>query len=251
MGSPFAADSSRRRWLQGLARGFFLSALSGLSACAVRRDRSGQKETRVAPEYLAKTDIDRIFDNSREEIMISLFLLAEKLYRRNPREWRKAAASLEEALGRLKRFRDAAPQGIGEAKESAAILLAFTPNYAFDRVAAFLYGLLSMVDAAYEHREEFFFLDSLEAQKLYNCARNVEIAAWKLAEMKNEAGESFLLSNALSANARNLSFEREFGKIIALLDFVARVVEDRNGRAINRVAQSLATAVFLPVGFLK
>ena len=47
----------------------------------------------------------------------------------------------------------------------------------------------------------------------------------------------------------NLSFEREFGRCIGLLDLMAQIVADRSGRTLSRVTQSVATMVFLPVGF--
>jgi len=59
-----------------------------------------------------------------------------------------------------------------------------------------------------------------------------------------------LLSNELDPANRNLSFEREFGRISGVLDFLAKVVADKHGRAISRISQSIATAVFLPVGAL-
>ena len=49
---------------------------------------------------------------------------------------------------------------------------------------------------------------------------------------------------------RNLSFEREIGRLVGLLDFLSVVVADKNGRTVNRVMQNLATAVFLPVAAL-
>src|SRR5690606_37644297 len=78
-----------------------------------------------------------------------------------------------------------------------AAMQAFRDDYTGDRVAALMAGLLSMVDAAFENKEEFFMFDSLDAQKLYNCARNIEIALWKLGTAKNAVGELFLLSNEL------------------------------------------------------
>jgi len=111
-------------------------------------------------------------------------------------------------------------------------------------------GLLGMVYAAFEDKDDFYFLDDLDGQKLYNCARNLEIAMWKLATATQADGTPVLLSNELDPNHRNLSFEREFGRITGLLDFLAKVVADKNGRIISRVAQNMATAVFLPVGAL-
>jgi hypothetical protein len=114
-----------------------------------------------------------------------------------------------------------------------------------------MFGLLTMTDAAFEHKEEFYILDSLNEQKLYNCARNMEIAIWKLADDRDRAGHLYLLSNELDPANRYLSFEREFGREIGLLDLMATVVADRNGRGLSRVGQSVVSTIFLPVGFLK
>ena len=127
--------------------------------------------------------------------------------------------------------------------------LAFSNTYDGDRVAALVYGLLTMVDAAFEHKEEFYILDSLNETKLYNAARNMEIAVWKLSTDRDAAGELFLLSNELDPANRNVSFEREFGRITGLLDFMAKIVADRNGRTVSRAAQSVTTMIFLPVSF--
>ena len=59
-----------------------------------------------------------------------------------------------------------------------------------------------------------------------------------------------LRSNELDPNNPNLSFEREFGRIIGLLDVLSKLVADKHGRTITRVTQNLATAIFLPVGAL-
>jgi hypothetical protein len=241
--------SGRRRLLRRIA----LTAVCALpAACAIRRGSDGQEETRFDPKYLAKSDIDRVIDVSREFVMAALTRIADKLYRRNPREWKKAnLADRETALGRLMQYRDMAPTGLVGHQEGAAALQAFNPDYAGDRVAALMYGLLTMTDAAYAHKDEFFLLDSLDAQKFYNCARNMEIAVWKLSSTLDAAGVPLLYSNMMEGANRNLSFEREFGGIVAMLDFVARILADKNGRVITRVTHSLATSFFLPVGILK
>jgi hypothetical protein len=50
-----------------------------------------------------------------------------------------------------------------------------------------------------------------------------------------------------AAGAANLSFEREFGKLIAYQDTLALVMAQRTNRTIRRISQTLATAVFLPL----
>lgn len=222
-----------------------------LAGCATKVGRDGQRETSFDAKYLAKSEIDRVIDTTRAEVMGGLMSLADKLYRRNPREWKKAGlASREAALERLAQRTTLPPELEGK-REGPAAMLAFRDDFAGDRVAALMFGLLTMVDAAYENKQEFFVLDSLNEQKLYNTARNIEIAMWKLATAKNAAGELYLFSNELDPNNRNLSFEREFGRIIGLLDFLSKVVADVNGRTVTRLTQSIATAIFLPVSFLK
>jgi hypothetical protein len=52
---------------------------------------------------------------------------------------------------------------------------------------------------------------------------------------------------ALDGDAQNLSFEREFGKLIAQQDLLALVMEERTQRTVTRVLQNVATFVFIPI----
>lgn len=240
-------DGGRRALLAGVAL--------LLAGCAVRHGPGGEKESHFEPRELAKGDIDRVVETHQQDILAGLQRLAEKLYRRNPREWRRhELPSLDAAVSRI--F-SAPAEGWPELEgrsEGEAIQLAFREDYAGDRVAALMIGLRTMVDAAFENKREFFVLDDLNAQKLYNCARNVEIAVWKLSTAQTAAGLPILISNELDPAHRNLSFEREFGRIIGNLDVLSRIVAGKNERTVNRVVQNIATAVFLPVkelGFIK
>ena len=198
---------------------------------------------------LAKSDIDTAAEAHSQECLASARLLMEKLYRRNPREWRKghdssSDAALARAFDPRAEFRFAE---LGNVRGSDAILLALKPEYGGDRVFAFGVGLASMVFLSYNGKTEFYLTDSLDAHKLYNFARNIEIAAWKLANARGARGEPLLLSNETVGDVQNLSFEREFGKMIAYQDVMARIAAQRTNRMIRRVVQTLATAVFLPI----
>jgi hypothetical protein len=92
-----------------------------------------------------------------------------------------------------------------------------------------------------------YLTDTVDAQKLYNASRNVENAAWKLARARDAQGVPLLHANEINGELRNLSFERELGKIIAYQDAMAQVAAQRTNRNIRRVVQTLATAVFLPI----
>lgn len=210
------------------------------------------------PGQLAKTDIDRVADLHRREAFASLKRLTEKLYRRNPREWKKGGHAGSDAA--VARLLDPARAGLSPEplastarRGSQLILAALRDDYPYDRVAAFAGGLGTMLYDAFDGKAEFFILDDLDAQKLYNAARNVEIAAWKLAntrravaEAESPPGAPILLSNEMSP-VQNLSFEREFGRLIGSLDLLAQIAADKANRTIVKVMHNLATAVFLPI----
>ncbi|MDQ5914552.1 MAG: hypothetical protein QG584_434 [Pseudomonadota bacterium] len=232
-------------------RSLILLPLAFLAACATRMGADGKTQTVVDAKYLAKGDIDRVIDTARHEVVDGLFRFAEKLYRRNPREFRKGPApTLEGAMARLRNSKRLDFPELGGKRGGAAAMLAFREDYPGDRVLALMAGLLAMVYVAFEDKDDFYILDDLDEQKLYNCARNLETAMWKLSVERTSTGELVLLSNELDPNNRNLSFEREFGRITGVLDFLARVVADKHGRIVSKVAQSVASAVFLPVGGL-
>ncbi|MDO8346463.1 MAG: hypothetical protein Q7S85_01055 [Rugosibacter sp.] len=225
-----------------------------LAGCA-QTGTVGQSVGNFDPKQIAKADIDRVADAHRREVFASVRVLAEKLYRRNPREWKKGGyASLDDALNHLLDPRTGWRLPALEGKHGTdAILLALSAEYSGDRVAAFIAGIGGMLNTAFDEKTEFFMLDDLDPQKLYNSARNLEIAAWKLANAKDAAGNLLLLSNeaATPMQAGNLSFEREFGKLIGNLDLLAKLIADKSNRTLARVTQSVATAVFLPVAMFR
>jgi hypothetical protein len=197
---------------------------------------------------VAKSDIDVAAEVHLRESLASTRLLAEKLYRRNPREWRKGSRSMDAALDRAfdPRFEFRFPE-LNGARGTDAIHLALKPDHAGDRVFAFCTGLAGMILAAYNGKTEFYLTDTLDAQKLYNSARNVEIAAWKLANARGADGVLLLVSNEGAGEVQNLSFEREIGKIIGYQDAMAQIAAQRYNRTVRRSIQTLATAVFLPI----
>lgn len=224
-----------------------------LAGCAANPP-SGRKSIApgFTPAQFVKTDIDRIAEAQMRELQASLKLLAEKLYKRNPKEWKKGGWTrpeepVERLFGKQHNWHFAELDGkFG----TDAVQLSLRSDYGGDRVFAFIAGLGGMVLAAFNERYEFFMTDDLDAQKLYNAARNVEIAVWKLSQDRSAEGELLLLSNEISP-VPNLSFEREFGKIIGNLDLLSNIIADKSNRTVVRVVQSMASAVFLPVAGIR
>ena len=220
-----------------------------LAACAQQNTAPPRAGGGFSASQLAKSDIDRVAEAHQREIFANLKQLAEKLYRRNPRELKKSGmGSVDAAVARIfegrHEWKFAELQG---RRGTDALYAAFRDDYAGDRVLALVAGLGGMMQAAFNDKTEFFLLDDLDPQRLYNAARNVEIAVWKLSNTRNTGGDFYLVSNETAGPVRNLSFEREFGKMIGSLDVLSKIIADKENRTIVKVIQSLATAVFLPV----
>lgn len=180
----------------------------------------------------------------------SLRNLMLKLYKRNPNQLAKSTSDnaekmtewvFENELQHHWQFKE-----IVNKQGTDAIFLAFDANYQNDRVLPFIVGLQTMLAKAHGNKTEFYLTDKIEPQNIYNVARNIEIAAWKLSNARDAEGNLYLLTNEISDKDRNLSFEREFGKMIGRTDLYAIALAEKSQRLISRVIQSIATAVFLP-----
>ena len=192
---------------------------------------------------LAKNDIDLISETHQQVIFTELKQLAIKLYKRNPSEWKKSGhESWEIAVDTI----TGDPFPTVEGKSSIeCIRLAFDDEFQGDRVKAYIVGLETMIFASYDEHRSFYLHNLLEAQKLYDSARNLELASWLLRTKNDKKGDLFLVSSN-GANEINLSFERLFGKMINTQDVLAQIMADRNHRQIQYIIQTLATA-FIPI----
>ena len=225
-------------------------ALALLGACAAPAPaHKGEVQgAEASTREWGQSDINRVATIAMRENLQALYRLADKLYRRNPTEWRKGGApGRDEAVARL---RTAIEQRSGWAplqqrRDIDALALALAPEYADDRVAAFIHAVADMLIAAHGGKTEFFLIDGLDAQHLYNAARNLETAVWMLAQRRNARGGPLLLADEINAQERNLSYEREFGKIIARLDLLAQVTTEKYRRAVIGYVQGLAGGTFL------
>lgn len=240
-------------------RGPFLSILwmsscallcTVLAGCAANAPtpRGEVKGAATTPAELAQSDMNRVATLAMHENLEGLFRLMDKLYRRNPAEWRKTSTlGREHAMVQVRaaialRQPWAPLQG---QRDVAALALALAPEFADDRVAAFIHAVADMLITAHGGKTEFFLIDGLDAQHLYNAARNLEVAVWMLAQRRSAKGTPLLLADEINASERNLSYEREFGKVIARLDLLALVTTEKYRRAVIGYVQGLAGSTFL------
>ena len=226
----------------------FLSINFGCNKEIVRENKPIQKEIGIS--QIVKSDIDNVLEVHVDESLRLLRELMSKLYKRNPRELKKSSYKMaEENIVRLFDLEHTwnFPELEGT-HDITSIGLVFNEKYQGDRVFAFVSGLMSMIMKSYNYKSRFYMIDSVDPQKLYNCARNLEISAWKLNNDYDLQGDLFLMSNSLpNEEIRNLSYERIFGKLIATQDNIAIIVAGKKNRAIKTVIQKMATAIFLPI----
>ncbi len=229
------------RWFSVL---WFICFLMGCSTNV----NNGKSEPGVS--RLAKSDIDEVIEVHQQAVMLHLKRLMFKLYKRNPnlrhdRDVRSIKESVERTFSRQVDF--IYPDWAIVKKPTDIIRLALDERFQGDRVLAYIVGLRKMLMASYDDHSEFFYLTSIDQQKLYNSARNIEIAAWLLAKKRDRDGRLLMLSDSLSGEIRNLSYQRLFGKMIATQDNLAQIIAQKNGRMIKTFVVRAATLVFLPI----
>ncbi|MFK7829484.1 MAG: hypothetical protein AB8B57_06870 [Congregibacter sp.] len=197
---------------------------------------------------LAKTDTDLVTDEFIRETRLLVKELMIKLYRRNPDQLLRGTRNTVAA--RERQLRDSPGtldlREIDGAQEIQALELVFDQDFAGDRVFALIAGLGGMLRRAYGYNTESFLFDSLQAEILETSARNIEILIWRLKNNRQADGRSFLITSEYRGQIDNLSFERLFGKLIALQDMMARIASDAGNRRMTKVVHT-ATSVFIPL----
>ncbi len=231
------------------ARLLLIAALClGLTGCQGRLAHESiiSKSSNAQASELLQTDVDRMATLAMRDNLNSLYQLMSKLYQRNPQEWQKTGQVSRAAAERV--IHQAIEQNrplphLGGRRDVAALDYALSPDFAGDRVGTFIFALGSMLVTAHGGRTEFYLTDSFNAEFIYNAARNIEKAAWMLGQRRDSRGRPLLLSN----EGGNLSFAVEFGKMVARLDLLTHMLEERYRRLGVNYAQSLLFMNFLPV----
>ena len=195
-----------------------------------------------------KSDFDRMADYEIRENIESLKILMLKFYKKNPNQLKKSTSDNAEKMTNwvFNGDHNWKFKKINNAQDIDALNQVFDDNFKGDRVLSLITGLYTMLIKAHGNKKEFYIFDSLDPQKIYNASRNIEIIVWKLTSKKNKEGKPYLISNEINSSESNLSFEREFGKMIGRTDYFAFTLSEKTERAVTRVIQNFTTGIFLP-----
>ncbi|WP_460122415.1 hypothetical protein [Pseudomonas sp. S2_C03] len=233
--------------------GLLLAVLSMLftSGCSHQDGKDIISQFREGrPQEFLQTSVDRMATLAMRDNLDSLYLLMGKLYLRNPQELKKSG--FLDSRTAVKQVRMAIEQqqplpALGGRKDLAALSFAMSPEFLGDRVGAFIYAIGSMLVTAHGNRLEFYMTDSINPTFVNNAARNIEKATWILSQRQTADGQPMLFSNEISEEGSNLSFATEFGKMVARLDLMTQMLDERYRRIGLNYAQSLLFLNFLPV----
>ena len=243
-------NNSRKNLLLSFSLIFLLSACAS-EVAPVNGKRLPEQSDGSSFGHLMKSDIDRLADLEMHENTQSLRILMTKLYKRNPAELKKSTSgTVDEMVGWV--FEGGHHWSFDELNGlqcTDAIYLAFKPEFKGDRVLSLIVGLQTMMIKARGGKTEFFLTDIVDAQSVYNSARNIEIAAWKLSNTRDENGQLYFLTNEMQSQGKeqNLSFEREIGRMVGRTDLYALTLSEKSQRGLTRFTQSVATALLLPI----
>lgn len=203
---------------------------------------------------LGKGDIDFVMDVHAKALKKQMIELTRKLYVRNPIQLHKnPQATIDSRIKQIFGSKNSVDlpylvfRELNGVTGIEAILLSFDENFQGDRVFAAVVGLSEMLRRSYNHHQEFFMIDSLDEQSLYNSARNIEVFVWRLYHRKDKNGNPLIYSNDIAEKGGDISFDRLFTKMIMIQDMMAVIVANKSDRVITKVVQGVAQFAFLPV----
>ena len=248
--SPLAARRASRTARRAGSLAVLLAALLGIAGCSSVRDT--QRAEPYSNQEWLQSGANRIANLSLRDNLQSIRRVQSTLYKRNPREWRKSAASMEEAT---QRAWDAVLKGppLPELKGASgidAIRMAFdtTPQgYQGDRVAALVYGWATMLKQANGDTWDQTMLDGINAENSFRAARNFEISLWLISSKTGPDGQPLLLATEISDRGRNLVADRELSKVVARLDLLAAQADEKYRRAALDFGQNWVMGVVMPL----
>lgn len=234
-----------------LAYSFFCLAgcQTNFSDADLEREELVTNRSSMGAGELLQTDANRVATIAMRNNLHGLYILLEKLYKRNPREWRKTSNSLENARKLVFDTieNDLSFPGLNNKKSIEALYISMDPDFTGDRAGAFIYGLATMIIIAHGDHTKFYISDVVNAQYIYNAARNVEIAQWILMQRKDANNQPLLISNEISKKGYNLTFAIELAKISGRLDLVSEMLDERFRRVGTNYVHNLLFLTFLPV----
>ncbi len=233
--------------------GLVVALSLGLSGCA--QDIIDRESIPENIRNLAKSSLDHALDAHLNATTEHLTLLMRELYALNPEELAKNPdATVERRVALLLPNRVYDDLRFGELdgqRSTAAMTLAFDPNFLGDRVFALMVGIVSQMQIAYGDRAEFFALDFLHAESVKSFSTNLQIIALNLQHQKTADGAPLLRYQTLQPvgkfDLEALSVMQILERTIGSQEILADIAGQREDRGSAAAVRTFGSIVLMPV----
>ncbi|RYF74854.1 MAG: hypothetical protein EOO29_24650 [Comamonadaceae bacterium] len=239
MSAPLVSPSHRLQ-LCTRRQGLMAAALASLFLTGCGAFTQTQRAQNYESREWLQSGTNRLANLALRDNLQSVQRVQLSLYRRNPREWRKWAATAEEATQRTwdAVMNERPLAELRGATSIDAVRLAFEPGYEGDRVAALVVGWGAMLKQANGDTWQQTMIDGVSAENAHRAARNFEISLWLLSARMGADGKPLLLSTEISERGRNLVVDRELSKVVGRLDLLAAQADEKYRRAALDFSQN-------------
>lgn len=210
-----------------------LAAVLALCLAGCSAFQSTERAQAYANSEWLQSGANRIANLALRDNLESIRRVQLSLYRRNPREWRKWAASQADAIDRTwEAAMESKPwPALRGATGIDAVRMAFDTGFKGDRVAALVIGWAAMLRQANGNTWSQSMIDGVDAENSYRVARNMEISLWLISSKSDADGQPLLLATEIGERGRNLVVDRELSKVVARLDLLAAQADEKYRRA--------------------
>lgn len=185
-----------------------------------------------------KSDINFVTDYHFNSTYSDIYHLTEKLYKLNIGYLPKNKTIRDRQISLLQRKTTLKYNEIRNKKSIEAIEQAFDKNFKGDRVFSLMYGITGMIDKSYNNKFQSHFFYTLDAQKLYDSARNLEYINYKI---KNSPE----LFNINTDDA--FTIDHIFGSLIRNQDMLSSIASDNDNRFKTKIIQKTASFILIPI----
>lgn len=189
---------------------------------------------------IGKSEIDMVADLHLKKINTFINSLTVSLYKNNPEELNKGhTKDMEARLYQIiNHSLDVSYIEINYLKGVDAIKLVLDKNYQGDRVFALMVGISGMLERSYNGHKELFITDTLDPQKLYSSAVNLQRIQYILNDQN-----SFL---NLGDDREKHNFNNMIIRLATIQDMMAEIFANRNHSHINKILHG-TTAMLIPI----
>lgn len=187
---------------------------------------------------LIKSDINFVTDYHFNTTYKDLYHLTETLYMLNPQYLPKNKSIRDRQISLIQKKTNLLYEELNYKVGLSAIEQAFDENFSGDRIFSLMYGITGMIDTSYNNKFNSHFFHKLDAQKIYDSARNLEYINYQI-----KRNNHLFNSNHIDT----FSIDYLFGSLIRNQDMLSIIISDGDQRLKTKIIQKTASFILIPI----